>query len=269
MWGDYIARVTIAALVYERTRSPLATATTLAVSLVPTFFGRSLVGPVVDRFPYKWVLIWSHLLRAACVLGLMWLALTRLGALAHVPRPLRARAGRRRVDGVQHGAAHRPLRGPSPLRPGRRPRGDVRAVQPGARPGRRWRAHRARSVPRRVCSSTCSPSSSPRSSSSSSCRCARSPGERGRGLRGFIRDLSTAAGDLARHPVLARLVTLSAVAEPRHRRAGGARHPDRGSATAGAACSWPPPSSVPSSASSSSDDVTCTSRTGRSCRWRC
>ena len=57
MWGDYIARVTIAALVYASTHSPLATATTLAVSLVPTFFGRSLVGPIVDRFPYKWVLI--------------------------------------------------------------------------------------------------------------------------------------------------------------------------------------------------------------------
>src|SRR5215218_7680538 len=76
MWGDYIARVTIAAVVFERTRSPLATATTLAVSLVPTFFGRSLVGPVVDRFPYKWVLIWSHLLRAACVLLLMTLVFT-------------------------------------------------------------------------------------------------------------------------------------------------------------------------------------------------
>ena len=71
LWGDYIARVTVAAVVYERTRSPLATATTLAVSLLPTFFGRSLVGPVVDRFPYKWVLIWSHLLRALCVLGLI------------------------------------------------------------------------------------------------------------------------------------------------------------------------------------------------------
>ena len=76
MWGDYIARVTIAAVVYSVTKSPLATATTLAVSLVPTFFGRSLVGPIVDRFPYKWVLIWSHLLRATCVLGLMWMVLT-------------------------------------------------------------------------------------------------------------------------------------------------------------------------------------------------
>jgi MFS family permease len=37
-------------------------------------------------------------------------------------------------------------------------------------------------------------------------------GERGRGLRGFVHDLRAAAGDLARHPVLARLVTLSAFA---------------------------------------------------------
>lgn len=71
MWGDYIARVTIAAIVYERTRSPLATATTLAVSLLPTVFGRSLLGPLVDRIPYKWVLIAAHVLRAACVLGLI------------------------------------------------------------------------------------------------------------------------------------------------------------------------------------------------------
>src|SRR5690349_8123421 len=75
MWGDFIARITIAAVVYQRTSSPLVTATTLAVSLVPTFLGRSLLGPLVDRFPYKWVLIWSHLLRATCVLGLMLLVL--------------------------------------------------------------------------------------------------------------------------------------------------------------------------------------------------
>jgi MFS family permease len=37
-------------------------------------------------------------------------------------------------------------------------------------------------------------------------------GERGRGVRGFLHDLSTAAGDLAHHPVLARLVALGAVA---------------------------------------------------------
>jgi len=71
-WGDYIARLTIAAVVYDRTTSPLATATTLAVSLVPSIFGRSLLGPFADRVPYKWVLIASHTSRALMVLVLIW-----------------------------------------------------------------------------------------------------------------------------------------------------------------------------------------------------
>lgn len=71
LWGDNIARITIAAIVYERTNSPLATATTLAVSLLPTVFGRTLLGPIADRFPYKWVLVWCHVLRALCVGGLI------------------------------------------------------------------------------------------------------------------------------------------------------------------------------------------------------
>lgn len=71
-WGDYIARLTVAAVVYERTQSPLATATTLAVSLVPSIFGRSVLGPVADRIPYKYVLIASHVSRAAMVLVLIW-----------------------------------------------------------------------------------------------------------------------------------------------------------------------------------------------------
>jgi MFS family permease len=71
-WGDYIARLTIAAVVYQRTESPLATATTLAVSLIPSIFGRSLLGPLADRVPYKYVLIASHSSRAAMVLVLIW-----------------------------------------------------------------------------------------------------------------------------------------------------------------------------------------------------
>jgi MFS family permease len=71
-WGDYIARLTIAAVVYQRTESPLATATTLAVSLVPSMFGRSLLGPLADRVPYKYVLIASHSSRAVMVLVLIW-----------------------------------------------------------------------------------------------------------------------------------------------------------------------------------------------------
>lgn len=72
IWGDYIARLTIAAVVYERTRSPLATATTLAVSLVPSIFGRSVLGPLADRFPYKYVLLASHASRAVAVLALIY-----------------------------------------------------------------------------------------------------------------------------------------------------------------------------------------------------
>jgi MFS family permease len=71
-WGDYIARLTIAAVVYERTQSSLATASTLAVSLVPSIFGRSLLGPFADRIPYKYVLIASHVSRAVMVGVLIW-----------------------------------------------------------------------------------------------------------------------------------------------------------------------------------------------------
>jgi MFS family permease len=211
MWGDYIARVTIAAVVFERTRSPLATATTLAVSLVPTFFGRSLIGPIVDRFPYKWVLIWSHLLRATCVLGLMWLvmqgsalwvmflvlfALELIGGASAASnmvlltdlfedRHLYARA-------VGLGAMSEQFNQAIGLAVG----GALVALL-GPETGLLFDlvtfvvaalvilfVVQLRPV----------------------------TGERGRGLRGFARDLSTATRDLARHPVLARLVTLSAVA---------------------------------------------------------
>ncbi|MDQ2781891.1 MAG: MFS transporter [Actinomycetota bacterium] len=70
-WGDYIARLTVAAVVYDRTSSPLATATTLAVSLLPSIFGRTLLGPLADRLPYKYVLVCSHLSRALMVLVLI------------------------------------------------------------------------------------------------------------------------------------------------------------------------------------------------------
>ncbi|WP_020145405.1 MFS transporter [Terracoccus sp. 273MFTsu3.1] len=211
MWGDYIARVTIAAVVYERTRSPLATATTLAVSLVPTFFGRSLIGPVVDRFPYKWVLIWSHLLRAACVLGLMWLVLQGasywlmflvlfglelVGGASTASymvlvtdlfedRHLYARA-------VGLGAMSEQFNQAIGLALG----GGL-IVLVGPQTGLLFDLLTfvvAALVTLFVVELR--PVS----------------GERGRGLRGFARDLTTAAGDLARHPVLARLVTLSAIA---------------------------------------------------------
>ncbi len=75
-WGDYIARFTVAAVVYNRTSSPLATATTLAVSMLPSIFGRTLLGPLADRLPYKYVLVCSHLSRALMVLVLIGLVAT-------------------------------------------------------------------------------------------------------------------------------------------------------------------------------------------------
>jgi MFS family permease len=66
-WGDYLARVVVAAFVLDRTGSPFAAAAIFAVSLLPTIFGRSLLAPIADRVPYKYVLIVVHVLRAALV----------------------------------------------------------------------------------------------------------------------------------------------------------------------------------------------------------
>jgi len=66
-WGDYLARVVVAAFVLEQTASPFAAAATFAVSLLPSIFGRSLLAPIADRVPYKYVLIAAHLLRAVVV----------------------------------------------------------------------------------------------------------------------------------------------------------------------------------------------------------
>lgn len=71
-WGDYIARITIAAVVFSWTGSALATAATFAVSLVPTILGRALLGPFCDRFPPRLTLVGTHLVRAL-VVGLLML----------------------------------------------------------------------------------------------------------------------------------------------------------------------------------------------------
>jgi MFS family permease len=72
-WGDYLARVIVAAFVLDHTGSPFAAAATFAVSLLPSIFGRSLLAPISDRVPYKYVLIVAHLSRAALV-GVLILA---------------------------------------------------------------------------------------------------------------------------------------------------------------------------------------------------
>lgn len=70
-WGDYIARLAVAAVVYAWTQSPLATATTLAVSLLPAVFGRSLLSPLVDRFHFRSVLVGSAAARGVLVVALI------------------------------------------------------------------------------------------------------------------------------------------------------------------------------------------------------
>ena len=66
-WGDYLARVVVAAFVLDQTGSPFAAAATFAVSLLPSIFGRSLLAPISDRVPYKYVLIAAHVSRAFLV----------------------------------------------------------------------------------------------------------------------------------------------------------------------------------------------------------
>lgn len=80
-WGDYLARVVVAAFVLEETGSPFAAAAIFAVSLLPSVFGRSLLAPIADRVPYKYVLIVTYLLRAALVAVLILAVQT--AALAH------------------------------------------------------------------------------------------------------------------------------------------------------------------------------------------
>ncbi|MHB8274778.1 MAG: MFS transporter [Dermatophilaceae bacterium] len=79
-WGDYLARVTVAVFVFKRTGSPFAAAATFAVSLLPSIFGRSLLAPIADRIPYKYVLIAAHLLRAVLV-GVLILVVSTYSAL--------------------------------------------------------------------------------------------------------------------------------------------------------------------------------------------
>ena len=95
-WGDYIARITVAAVVYSWTGSALATAATFAVSLVPSILGRALLSPLCDRMPPRVCLVGTHLIRAALVGVLivavsvtesLWLVLVLVAVLEFVGGP--------------------------------------------------------------------------------------------------------------------------------------------------------------------------------------
>lgn len=211
LWGDNIARITIAAIVFERTRSPLATATTLAVSLLPTVFGRSLLGPIVDRLPYKYVLVGAHLLRALCVGGLIVLVMAeaRLVVIFAVLFLLET------IGGAAVASNMILL---TDLFPDRRYY--ARAVGLSALSEQTNQAVGLAVGGALV--AWLGPLVGLLADLGSFLVAAVTilvvielkpvSGHRSGGLRGFVRDLRNASGDLARHPVLARFVLLSVIA---------------------------------------------------------
>src|SRR5271154_5948011 len=65
--GDQFARVALAVLVFERTRSSLLTAITLAVSVLPGCAGSFTICRLADRYPRRTVMIVSDVTSAALV----------------------------------------------------------------------------------------------------------------------------------------------------------------------------------------------------------
>jgi MFS family permease len=211
LWGDNIARITIAAIVYERTESPLVTATTLAVSLLPTIFGRIFLGPLVDRFPYKWVLVWCHALRALCVGGLIALVtltspLTAIFAVLFVLEAIGGAAVASNMLLMTDLFADRRLY--------------ARAIGLNALSEQ---ANQAFGLAiGGVLDTLVGPLFGLVADLLTFVVAAvvilvvvdlrPVSGERGKGVRGFVHDLGAAVGDLTHHPVLARLVMLSVIA---------------------------------------------------------
>ncbi|MFC4112355.1 MFS transporter [Nonomuraea zeae] len=65
--GDQLAQVALAVLVYDRTRSPLATAAVYALTYLPSIVGGPLLAGLADRFARRGVMLTCDLLRAALV----------------------------------------------------------------------------------------------------------------------------------------------------------------------------------------------------------
>jgi MFS family permease len=79
--GDQIARVALAVLVFDRTRSGFATATVYALTFLPAVAGNILLGPLTDRLPRRSVLVVGDLIRAG-LLAAMAIPALPLWALA-------------------------------------------------------------------------------------------------------------------------------------------------------------------------------------------
>ncbi|MDQ3422082.1 MAG: MFS transporter [Actinomycetota bacterium] len=68
--GSYVAKLAIAALVFQRTGSPGLTAAAFAISFAPYLFS-PVLATIADRFPRKQLLVASDLVRAGLVLLLL------------------------------------------------------------------------------------------------------------------------------------------------------------------------------------------------------
>lgn len=69
--GDQLARVAMTVLVYDRTRSPLLTALTYAVTLLPWLVGGVSLAGLADRLPRRQVMIACDVARLALVLAMV------------------------------------------------------------------------------------------------------------------------------------------------------------------------------------------------------
>ncbi|HEY0487672.1 MAG TPA: MFS transporter [Mycobacteriales bacterium] len=67
MVGDMLAKVAVTFVVFERTRSPLLSAATFALSYLPWGVGGPFLAALADRWPRRRVLIWCDAARAALV----------------------------------------------------------------------------------------------------------------------------------------------------------------------------------------------------------
>lgn len=81
--GDQLAQVALAVLVYDRTKSALATAAVYALTYLPSILGGPLLAGLADRFARRGVMLVCDLLRAAlvCVMALPFMPFPVLCAL--------------------------------------------------------------------------------------------------------------------------------------------------------------------------------------------
>ncbi|WP_220189587.1 MFS transporter, partial [Streptomyces phytophilus] len=64
--GEVVAAIALTVLVYDRTGSPLLSALTLGIGLLPYLVGGTLLSSIADRLPARRVLVTCDLLAAAC-----------------------------------------------------------------------------------------------------------------------------------------------------------------------------------------------------------